>query len=196
MKSRNHQSKHVQRLLVIVDVIQQLIAKKFIATNGNYILAPTFNGLVGNQDPKTVDSKTVRENAKNIQKCEVCAKGAVLLAFIERFNSVDGVHLAGCMSNGGIERHVPQLSQLFGHDLLGEIEAAFEGGWYVTPEKELTEADREKLYNWRKQTLLRIWDSPYRPDDRSTDTYRRVSTELLLAIMHKLIEGNGTKLVI
>ena len=77
MKSRNHQSKHVQRLLVIVDVIQQLLAKKFIATNGNYILADTYNGLLGNKDPKTVDSKTIRENANHLPMCQVCAKGAV-----------------------------------------------------------------------------------------------------------------------
>jgi hypothetical protein len=195
-KNRNHQSRHVQRLLVIVDVIQQLLAKRFIAHNGNYILAETYNSLLGNQDPKTVNSQTIRENANHIQKCEVCAKGAVLLAFIQRFNSVDGAHLSGCLSNGGIERHVPQLSQLFSHDLLGEIEAAFEGGWYVTPEKEQTEADRNKVYQWRRETLQRICGSPYMSDDRTTDEYKRVSTELMLAIMHKLIDGNGTKLII
>lgn len=195
MKSRTHQSKHVQRLLVIVDVIQQLLSKKFVAMNGNYIGGDTFKNLVGFQSYDTVNSKTVRANALQAEHCEVCAKGALLLGYIQHFNSVDGNSLYGCLSNGGIERHT-QLTKLFSHNLLGEIEAAFEGDWYVSPSPSLDLEKTNSVLQWRREILTKIWGNPYLPQDRATDEYRRVSTELLLTIMHKLIDGNGTKLVI
>jgi hypothetical protein len=158
MKSRTHQSKHVQRLLVIVDVIQQLLAKRFIANNGNYLTAETFQSIINIEPAKgqslgdaaaLVDSKTVRANVLQAKECMVCAKGALLLSYIGRFNSVDGAHLYGCLSNGGMEQHAKQITSLFSHNLLGEIEAAFEGIWYVEPSPKIEKADRERLYQWR-----------------------------------------------
>jgi len=73
------------RVAIAKDVIESLLAERFKATTGTYIYSrsATANGIAVQG---TVNLKDAIQ--KNMKSCKVCAKGAMFVAAVERFNQI------------------------------------------------------------------------------------------------------------
>jgi hypothetical protein len=178
-----------KRILIIADVISQIKDRRFQARCGRYIGPETDDAL------RTVGTYTTDDNGPAVQKavcelehCEACAKGALFLAYIERYNTVPSAVIARAHDFGVIEK--TGLGELFGPDLLAEIEAAFEGAWYVG---EPSEVDRALVRGWRRGALVGI--KGYSGNDDLRDQ-PEVANALLLKILQQLLDNDGEKLIL
>jgi hypothetical protein len=83
----------------------------------------------------------IASNAKdffNSKKCHVCAKGALVCAWVGNFNSYTAHDISNfslCIENP--KKYPEQLFEIFGRELLDLIEKAFEG-WYEFRGEEYT----------------------------------------------------------
>lgn len=100
-----------QRVSLAKDVLAHLAAKKFVETRGRYFVFDSYDYMNANTD-------SAQDVIRNISECYVCAKGAVVCAFVENFN----------------QRTVSQLNdedaeivQIFGKPMWRELELRFEG---------------------------------------------------------------------
>ena len=116
MKKR--MTKAEQRVLIAKDVIAQLKARRTIGGHGDYI---TWKNPV-----PIKEGAQVKDLFKDIPQCKVCAKGAALLAAVDRFNKLKiTVWEADDQAKGYYKGSF--LEKWFSLEQLGEIESAFEG---------------------------------------------------------------------
>jgi hypothetical protein len=188
-------NKHTKRILIIVDVINQLKSRRFTARPGHYIYEPSLLAIMGGAG----GHRQTEGNGKDVQKatctlkhCEACAKGTLFLSYIERFNTVDSATLNRSHEFGFIENKTG-LGEIFAPNLLAEIEAAFEGNWYVVIPG-LTDEARKKVYAWRQKTLATV--KGYTSSKPMNKHSKKIRNAFLIAIMETLLENNGTKLVL
>lgn len=147
------------RVLIAKDVIAQLDARKLEAGGFYQIIC---HGIDRNADAKS----------HLPAKCRVCAKGAVLLAHIERFNSVT----VGEALNANHETAAAKATY-FSVKQLDEIEAAFEGGFIGDAPSPTAE---KTAYRWATRY----------PHVLASDHFHR--NDRLRAIMSNIIRNKGT----
>jgi hypothetical protein len=100
------------------DVLKQLEAEAFIASNGTYLtLRNRQKNVVYMSENKGKSVKTLLERPGN--HCYVCAKGALVCSYVKKFNGV----LAEDLQISENE----ELRNIFGPDLWHNIEMLFEG---------------------------------------------------------------------
>lgn len=111
-----------QRVAICKDVIARLNAQKIVPNHGNFFI---------NRDIVVSDSALTVQESINTKPCQACAKGALLCSWVGNFNNVerDGLELVDEVTNSmfGI---VPELVDIFGREMLDNIEAAFERDAY------------------------------------------------------------------
>jgi hypothetical protein len=115
-------SPNEQRAAICKDVITRLNAQKLIPNHGNFFI---------NRDSVVSDSALTVQESINTTPCQACAKGALFCSWVGNFNNVD---------RDGLERVyevtismaniVPELVDIFGREMLDNIEAAFESQGY------------------------------------------------------------------
>lgn len=109
-------SKAKQRVLVAQDVLDQLAAQKFKPRRGTYI---TLDGsLIYDED----STKDVKDLISESRTCTVCAKGALVCSYINRFNNHDVFDAVSIY-----DEDMGDIVDVFGYTLWAEIEAQFEG---------------------------------------------------------------------
>ncbi len=117
-----------KRVLIAQDVITQLDAKKFVQNRGNY-----FEFKITNEKAKKYDwekgerydpLEEIRLDDKSAKvliedsKCYVCAKGATICSFVQKFNE---------KTTGSLDYNDRDLVEIFGSELWEELEDHFEG---------------------------------------------------------------------
>lgn len=109
-----------QRIALAKDVLAHLTAKKFVETRGRYF------GFANYYDYANAATDPAQEVIRNSPECYVCAKGALVCAFVENFNE---------RTVSGLDEEDPEIVQIFGIPMWRELEMRFEGwgGRYRTP---------------------------------------------------------------
>lgn len=111
-----------KRVAICRDVIARIDAQKIQPNHGYF-----FNGK---EEVYENVSVPVQEQINNTT-CSVCAKGAIFCSWVGNFNNVDHTELK--YANEDVytwDRHVPELMDIFGREMLDNLEAAFEGDVY------------------------------------------------------------------
>jgi len=159
-----------QRVVIANDVIKQIKANVYFATNNNYINNSGFEGcnLKSSVQTLLIEGKTKR--------CEVCALGCTFLSIIRYENNLTikeylDSHLGEFSS--GRER----MLKYFTKEQLGLIETAFERSTsFIIGNSDFDEAMAAKDF-WTN-----FWDYSYQINPN----------ELLTNIMLNIIANNGT----
>lgn len=106
-------TKAQQRVAVAKDALAQLKAEKYKATSGVFIDSGFLNNLC--YSDSTDQAQPVLQN---MGTCRLCAKGAIFLSTIRKYNKATVYELT--------HAHEDVSNDLFGQDNLDRIEAAFE----------------------------------------------------------------------
>lgn len=135
----NKLSNPEKRVLIAQDVVAQLEAKKFVQKRGSYFEFEVpdkklhhYELVKGERysplDDCYADSR--KESAQKLIKdstCYVCAKGAAICSFVQKFNEKEISEL---------HEDDDDLAEIFGHNLWQELERHFEG-WDGNSQKSL-----------------------------------------------------------
>lgn len=123
------------RVLVAKDVIAQLKTGKLIATTGKLVEVATKRGVELFRESDVANGLDVRDVLeKRAKSCTVCAKGAILIATIMRF---DRLPISPGMEAYGLDSMARGTSykSVFSSGAMENIEDAFEGfavwGWGI-----------------------------------------------------------------
>lgn len=118
-----------QRVIIAQDVLAQLALKKFRPMRGNYCeIKPGKNTKgVNTTERADIDNRSFFPSSLSAQAliqsaeaCYVCAKGAMVCAYVEHFNK----RTVGGMSSMSSDE---TMVRIFGANMWSEIEAQFEG---------------------------------------------------------------------
>lgn len=198
-------NKLTKRILTANDVIAQVRGGKFQPTAGVFIAPKTRNALetgVARRSQYTYapdGDNAAKMQAATIEvnggQCEACANGCLFLAHVARFDSVT---LNQFKKTSHEDVHVGNpLAEVFGRGLLNEIECIFEARVYDW-HKKFTKAQVARMQAFRtKVTGEKV---AFITDREILTVQVRLSYSkqqaLLIAIMEKLIDNNGKKLIL
>lgn len=143
---------------------------------------------------------------KKTHECQVCAKGGLMLAFMEKANfacpidAVDGVNIEKRLSTGQYERDLDEsfiveaLSGTFTEAQLDLVERCFEG-WQYHRTGPATDPcawyDAQAQYNEIVEDYLEQWQ---RDGNKAVRKFRKVKSikRRLVGIMGNIIHNRGT----
>ena len=167
-----------QRVIIAQDVIDTLIAENsYNIEAGDYMEANGEGILIGNLFKYTGNSELQEQIKELSADCSVCAKGALMISAIDKFNTCSTADFLDSNQMIGTTHH---LLNYFPKDMLDAIEAVFE----------------RCCYNWHGVEFFDSADhSPTEKGkeliDQSIMTLSRSATERLIEIMENIIENNG-----
>ena len=115
-------SPNEQRAAICKDVIARLNAQKIVPNHGNFFF---------NRECVVSDSALTVQESINTKPCRACAKGALFCSWVGNFNNVDrdGLERVNEVTKS-MTNIVPELVDIFGREMIDNIEAAFERGVY------------------------------------------------------------------
>lgn len=114
---------HEKRVTLANDVLLRIRLRKIRPLMGNIISLDFRNKTIGVGASET-------QRLVNKKKCEGCAKGALLFAWIGNFDSFGGTAF-GRIDNHSLSWGFPdELKEVFGKRLLSAIEVAFEKSFF------------------------------------------------------------------
>lgn len=187
----NRASKAQQRVLIAQDVIDQLKAKRLVATRGVWV-KPHYNAAkvaIGIFSNRPLAEVSVREAYldKRITSCQTCGIGSLLASCVLFKNEVTTEEVGYALNFMTLWKHKHKdklgLRDLFGLSQLQQIELAFElgRGMFVLP----TARDAEL----RTLTTLKL-----KVAQRAIAFGRRYKKvgDRLLAIMRNIVRNKGT----
>lgn len=155
-----------KRVAIAKDVILRIYNEKIIASPGS---------LFGDTE-SIADSELTIQEYFNEKPCSVCAKGALICSWIGNFNHYSKLDViqfdmdfrsGSWLDDPSYIRYPKELLDIFGREMLDDIELAFE----------------QELFSWHinysefKDDFESDWDSPYYED--------------IQAIMENIIANNG-----
>lgn len=116
-------TKKEQRVLIAKDVIKQLRAGKFVASPGTY-----FDPSSSAEFRRVCDITDAQEAVRALKRCDVCARGAVLIAAVDRYNKLEGGYdaLWSAAASGSHDGDREYINRFFAPRMLANMEAAFE----------------------------------------------------------------------
>lgn len=166
-------SKAEMRVIVAKDALAQLRHERYVATSGTYIGSELLQRIGGPEEDdfgdtcyRNWDSPLQALLLKDKGECDVCAKGALFLSAVRKFNSAT----VGDMIN---DDNFKIAEKIFGIKQFDLIEAAFEG-WTCT-----------KMRNGSEGNPVPDWVLEY--EDIFPDPHDR-----LVAILKNIVKNNGT----
>lgn len=117
-----------KRVLIAEDVLAQLKANKIAARRGILIETSALKGDYSYNNTHSIDGhESVQCEIQNAAKCHVCAKGSVIYALANKFNTVTGNDLDAMYTGEYDAEDALDTRAIFGIDLWSELEAQFEG---------------------------------------------------------------------
>lgn len=173
-----------KRVAIAKDVIAQLEAKKISAATGHFVQGTIFafirrklfNSQQSPEENDVAHNRSIQpylvEGLEQNQTCSVCAKGAIFIAHIQRFNQISYDQCSGTD-----ERNVARLLPYFPSQFLSEIETLFEGVDY--PWNILGRSQFDFLLEYHHEHLADL-----SPDDR------------IIHIMKLIITNKGKKVLL
>lgn len=137
------------RVTLAKDVIAALNAKRFNAKTGNYLrIFVKGEGYVGYPRDSIGNRNANAKEAFADKLCSVCAKGALLVAAIDRFDQVRLSELYGSYDYITLDGSTPAhtwLQQWFSRKQLALMEMAFEGRECSVDTENLPHSKKKKL---------------------------------------------------
>lgn len=112
-----------KRIAICRDVIARIDGGLICPQNGSFFA--NFE-LIRNEEQSPQETLNTRE-------CQVCAKGALMCSWVGNFNKADWHTLEGfdeSLNYINYPSYPEQLLEIFGREMLDNIEAAFEGAEY------------------------------------------------------------------
>lgn len=191
-------NKFTKRILLCNDVILGIRFGRVSPVTSSFMSSGLRNEfrnaqMVGTQ-PVVWDSQEscqiMQDKVQTLQNCEVCANGALFLAFIGRF---DGVSYAALNHTTHNNFRDTKAAEVFGKRLVDEIECVYEGrnfSWQVP----FSQAHCVQFTNFRNKVLGRKSDVITRQLNSETMTQEE-KKKLLTAIMQRIIDNDGRKLI-
>ena len=196
-------NKFTKRILLCNDVILGIRLGDISPISGNFIQNNVREAFrmahhVGTKPPVPSESKEscriMQEQAQTMQQCEVCANGALFMAYLRRFDGINLYQLGGITHN---TFRNSKAANEFGKYLVDEIECLYEGRNYLWQVR-FTVKEVKQLLNFRTSVLGRKcritgpeWDGE-NADMLSTEDKKK----LLSAIMQRIIDNDGRKLIL
>jgi hypothetical protein len=182
-------TKPEQRVAIAKDVIAQIKLKRIKALPLTYLVTnPTDDSDIrGDQILCGVADDTELQSVfkEKITSCNCCAKGAIFLAAVERFNNLPinwktrpFMHGGGYFSGELVTKH---LGEYFSAEQLNMIEGAFEG-FYLGHNR----TTREKIYKYATKHGCDVLG------DRDENFQYETAEDRLLAIMKNIVRNKGT----
>lgn len=173
MKTKRIRNPSVARLHVALDVVAQILCGALLPTKGK-IFQDSFSDALrfysDNNSGKTVLGEIVTPKAE----CEVCAKGAIIIAHTMRFNVLTVCDLRN-QENFQKQHQLPEFSKR----QMAEIEVLFEGA----------------LYEWSQPLFSQV--SANRMTKYFNDNLESLSPpQRLIHIMGLLIKNQGKFIVL
>src|SRR6185436_16421694 len=110
-------TKSQMRVTIAKDALAQLRLEKYVATKGTYIDQNLLNTL-NFKYKETYEDKQAQPELENLKECRVCAKGAIYLSTVRKFNDAT-------ICNFSTQAEIKATS-IFGENNLTKIESAFE----------------------------------------------------------------------
>lgn len=193
------------RVQLAEDVLQQIKAKRFIATHNTYVISVNgawerklnrvAKGAEFWHDPKlNNEDEGAPRTAKRFQaelappkKCKVCVDGALFVAALDRHDDLKLRDLEG-PSSVDQEDMIPYLDRWFTTFQTRLMELAFEGTWHGTEEAESTTGygkNGDELFG-----AARTWNSYYTYYANDGEGFG--AEELMVKIMENVITNRGT----
>lgn len=123
------QKKRNLAIIIAKDVIANLNAKHFYATQGQYCVIPGISNQIrtGVGGSRVCNLQTYLKTLKEEKKpCGACALGSMFLAKVDRFNKCDIDNTSFGATNDYLVNVANHLTDAFTKHELGVIEAAFE----------------------------------------------------------------------
>lgn len=109
-------TKKQMRVVIAKDALTQLRAEKYAATKGIYIDDNLLSSL---RDTYNKEGNICAQSSlSSLKKCKVCAKGAIYLSTVRKFNDVKLERFCNDSTN--------KANEIFGETLLNKVERAFE----------------------------------------------------------------------
>jgi hypothetical protein len=112
-----------KRIAICQDVIARINSSNIQPIHGDFFQNRR-------NDCEVEDEGSVQEKINN-GKCLVCAKGALFCSWVGNFNNVDYLQFNNtCEDVNSLRNSVPELVEIFGVEMLDNIEAAHESDTY------------------------------------------------------------------
>lgn len=206
MKKQNKQvpfsrlTKAAQRVAIAQDIIAQLKAKKAIAKS-NVFLA--FNGI--SEEEVGESCSTLREVRSKVDKCSVCAIGAIMLSQLNINGDIglDAINIYDYFGNFAVDARKeysdrnelsPYVTKYFKPYQLQKIEIAFElgGGAFFVKNYLRGEScgDSWEEFNANADTGVVISEQDARDAVKLGKRYKNI-TNRMIAIMQNIIDNKG-----
>jgi len=166
MKTTLPKDKYQTRVEIAKDVLKHLKRRKFTASLGKYT---EIDGEI-----KFDKSLSAQKIVKNAKVCNVCAKGAITLAWVEKFNNANASIFSA--SDTEISSMPKDMVEIFGQPLLDALETAYEGKAYSTTAHSIPLAFENYFPNCSRF-------------NKDTDEITR--TEKIEALMNNIIRNKG-----
>ncbi len=109
-----------KRVAIAKDVLARIKNKLINAQTGYFMQSTTFAYFTHQMDSKGA------QKVFNTKKCEVCAKGALVCAWVGNFNHYSGRDIVNFDEYVRPFKYPDELVKIFGHKMLAAIETAFE----------------------------------------------------------------------
>ncbi len=188
-------NKLTKRILTANDVIAQIRSKAYVPTIAQFI-SPSTRRTIEDKLPwnggNNAEFQTAVANATN---CEACANGCLFLAHVARFDSVNSEQFRK-LTHDTVQHGTP-VAKVFTKKLLDEIEAIFEGRSYEWHRRSLSTQQIKRLNDFREKAtgVKNTWYGKKDTGNGSVlDQGQRDA--LLIAIMERLIDNNGKRVVL
>ncbi len=117
-----------KRIAICKDVIARINQSFIVPTNGYFWSDPIPYSVEEQGYSATLDYRddvTLKERI-NSEPCSVCAKGAMFCSWVGNFNQVEWRHAFWLEEVDDLKNTSPELVEIFGREMLDNIEAAFE----------------------------------------------------------------------
>lgn len=151
------------------DIVLQLINRRYDAARG--VVCTAMEGDYQNKE------KNAQKALAKVKACSVCAKGALFIAYIERWNKVTTTELVKYSSSCSRPITTKGFIDVIGETLQAEIETLFERRSFEWNVNLLGEDRVNKLVSFSKESL---------PED---------TNERLLILMFRLIANHGSGVI-
>ena len=178
-------SKKEKRVSICKDVIAQVKAKRLLLNVGSIFKKDeSYLNYI-----RLKDSNDSCKNILNDLTCTVCAKGAIMLGYIDKHNNFSINRLESADYRLNHDRYPKDLIEIFGRKLLDDIEMSFEGTffqWHIDN------------YSYDTLSLRDLNTTPALSEKAkmiTAFTKYENDNERIIAIMKNIIDNKGELLV-
>lgn len=155
--------KNEQKVLIAKDVIAQVLAKKYVAKQNQYIEVKMKGKTYQSPSSYQVENLDIQKALPEIEKCRVCAIGSCILSIAKFKNSLIFREVSNTqMVQTETSKARNKIGTVFNKSELAKMEAIFENGksymYYLSDNEKQTCAKIYSKYKSQEKRLLGIME--------------------------------------